>query len=84
MQGEMIPRGTPLAVEIYIHPANHRRDIDNELKALLDAAQGIVFEDDRWVDEVTIQRISYNFPVHGQPQITMWVQPSMQGGDDAE
>lgn len=47
---ELIPRGIPLAVAIVIQPARHNCDLDNQIKALLDAAQGIVFEDDRWVD----------------------------------
>lgn len=49
---EMMPRGTPLGVMIVIQPVMHTRDLDNEIKAVLDAATGIVFEDDRWVDAV--------------------------------
>lgn len=55
-QWERIPRGIPLRISIWISPVDHRRDLDNEIKALLDAAQGIVFEDDRWVDDITAGR----------------------------
>ena len=49
---KMIERGKPLSVAIYIFHEHgfHNRDLDNETKAILDAAQGIVFEDDRWID----------------------------------
>jgi len=53
---EMIPRGVPLAVVIVIQPARHTCDLDNQCKGLLDAAQGIVFEDDRWVDTIVASR----------------------------
>lgn len=49
---ELIPRGIPLGVLIVIQPVLHNRDLDNEIKAVLDAAQGVVFEDDRWVDVI--------------------------------
>jgi len=52
----IIPRGISLGIDIRITPVSHRRDIDNEAKALLDAAQGIVFEDDRWVDFLLVFR----------------------------
>jgi len=59
---EVIPRGIPLMVTIVIDPPNHRRDLDNEIKALLDAMQGIVFEDDRWVDRIYASRRDWNGP----------------------
>ena len=46
---------TPLQVSIVFHyakGADHRRDLDNEIKAVLDAANGILYTDDRWVDEI--------------------------------
>jgi crossover junction endodeoxyribonuclease RusA len=58
---EMLPGQTPLWVEIRISPALHNRDLDNEAKALLDAMNGVVFPDDRWVDVLTASRGSkYN------------------------
>ena len=48
----MIPRQVPIGTIVEIEHARgfHNRDLDNELKAILDAAQGIVFCDDRWID----------------------------------
>lgn len=56
----MLPGQTPLYVYILIGHSRgfHNRDLDNELKAILDAMQGIVFPDDRWVDEIQVQRIA--------------------------
>jgi Holliday junction resolvase RusA-like endonuclease len=54
---EMIPRGIPLGVMIGICPVLHNMDLDNQVKALLDAAQGVVFEDDRWVDLIAAVRL---------------------------
>ena len=50
---KMIERGKPLKVDIYIFHSHgwHHRDIDNMTKAVCDAAQGIIYEDDRWIDE---------------------------------
>ena len=53
---ELIPRGIPLGVAVVIRPARHNQDLDNLVKALMDAAQGIVFEDDRWVDVIIAAR----------------------------
>jgi len=58
MAGEMIERGSPLSASIEIEHAqrfNHR-DLDNEVKAILDAAQGVVFENDCWIDQITAWR----------------------------
>jgi crossover junction endodeoxyribonuclease RusA len=53
-----VERGTPLRIEIAITHAGgfHNRDLDNEIKAILDAAQGVVFDDDRWVDLIVAAR----------------------------
>lgn len=49
-----LARGVPLTVEIEIEHAGgfHNRDLDNEVKAILDAAQGVVYDDDRWIDQI--------------------------------
>lgn len=54
----MIPRGTRLSVRlICYYPAPwHEADPDNVEKTILDAASGIVYEDDRWVDELYLLR----------------------------
>lgn len=49
----------PLMVKLafcYQGGADHRRDLDNEVKAILDAANGIVYEDDRWIDSIEALR----------------------------
>ena len=70
----MIPKGNPIRVTMtYYAPTNpgHGADLDNQLKAILDACKGIVFEDDRWVDSINIQRI---FNKSGsEPSLTMFV-----------
>lgn len=56
---EMYPNGTPLKVimQVWTHTSQgHKADLDNILKAVMDASQGIVFEDDRWIDEFQVVR----------------------------
>ena len=50
----MLPERTPLAVRIEIGKEGglHKSDLDNEVKAILDAAQGIVYRNDCWVDDI--------------------------------
>jgi len=54
---EMLPR-VPLAVRIEIESTDglHRSDLDNEVKAILDAAQGVVYPNDCWVDRLEAER----------------------------
>ncbi len=57
---EKIKRGKQLHIlaRFYVtRGVGHRCDLDNLLKALLDALQGIVIEDDRWVDHIETERI---------------------------
>lgn len=64
LQGkEPYPGQTPLKVVIRLYaPTNpgHRCDLDNQVKAILDACNGVAFPDDRWVDQIDAQRF------HGQ------------------
>ena len=55
---KMLPAKTALDVDLHIiHDGGyHNKDLDNQIKALLDAAQGIVFRDDRWVDSIAASR----------------------------
>lgn len=47
------PKGVLLRVELEVHrPRVFVSDIDNLAKAVLDAANGILFADDRWVTEL--------------------------------
>ena len=56
---EMLPESTPLWASIIIHRAGglHTCDLDNQVKAILDAAQGIVFKNDLWIDDIKAQRM---------------------------
>lgn len=53
-----IPERTPFRVTISIEMGGrlHRQDLDNQVKALVDAAQGVVFSSDLWMDEVAAAR----------------------------
>ena len=56
---EMMPARTPLRVTIYLYVPSepgHRCDLDNQVKAILDACNGIAFPDDRWVDAIEAER----------------------------
>ena len=56
---EMLPESTPLWASVIIHRAGglHTCDLDNQVKAILDAAQGIVFKNDLWFDDINAQRM---------------------------
>lgn len=49
---EMLPPKVPLStyVIVYRTAALHRCDLDNIVKAVHDAAQGVVFRNDCWID----------------------------------
>ncbi len=65
----------PLRVEITFGWVNHRQDLDNLVKAVLDACNGIVWEDDRWVDVIEARREERP----GQSEfIWVWVEPVRQ------
>jgi Holliday junction resolvase RusA-like endonuclease len=58
--GEMIGRH-PLGVEILFCRTGgfHHCDLDNLVKGVLDAANGIVYADDRWIDSIIANRIAH-------------------------
>lgn len=54
---DLFPDKTPLsAVMIFYRPKMHLCDLDNLIKSVLDAAQGVLFKDDRWVDLIIARR----------------------------
>ena len=53
---ELFERGIPLGVILTIRPCRHNADLDNIYKSVTDAAQGIVYEDDRWIDHICCGR----------------------------
>ncbi len=54
----MLPARTPLKISILIEMPErlHCSDADNQVKAIVDAAQGIVFQNDLWIDEIRAAR----------------------------
>jgi Holliday junction resolvase RusA-like endonuclease len=57
---EMFPDRTPLIIMgIIMVPAaqGHKCDLDNLIKAILDAGNKFLFPDDRWIDHVTFSRL---------------------------
>ena len=48
----------PIQVAIVIHltKVNHKTDLDNQVKAVIDAAQGVVFPWDGWIDGLYASR----------------------------
>lgn len=53
------PPRTRLRVQVTMFEpgsVRHNRDLDNLVKAVLDAARGVVIPDDRWVDEIAAVR----------------------------
>lgn len=67
---EMIPRGVPLQITVWVKMSKrlHVADLDNQLKAVLDGLQGVVFEDDRWCDKLTVLRW-----LGDEDKVTAWV-----------
>ena len=55
---DMIPPQTPFVayIDIQMPGRLHCQDLDNQIKAIIDAAQGIVFPDDRWLDATVATR----------------------------
>ena len=62
------PLGVALTFQ-YERGADHRRDLDNEIKAVLDAANGVVWADDCWVDSISAVRRAGE----GGDVVLMWV-----------
>lgn len=64
MEGRaMLPGGTPLVLYLHLVETQvHNHDLDNTVKAVLDAAKGIAIQDDRWVDKITVSRVRGDTP----------------------
>lgn len=52
---EMLPAKTRLEAAIFVM-TDRKGDLDNIVKAVLDAAQGVAIADDRWVDWINAER----------------------------
>jgi len=55
----MLPGQTPLRMVATVERKSgmHKSDADNLLKALADAAQGVVFPNDLWIDSIQLSRL---------------------------
>lgn len=59
MDQQIMPGQKPLKVIIRLYAPTapgHRCDLDNQIKAILDACNNVAFPDDRWVDQIDAQR----------------------------
>lgn len=55
---EKFPLGAPLGVDISfaVIKGAHKSDLDNKVKAILDAARGVVYQNDMWIDVLCARR----------------------------
>ena len=64
LKAQMAERGysalgrAPIRVRLWIRVWErlHTKDLDNQVKAVLDACNGIVWADDRWIDDIAAVR----------------------------
>lgn len=70
----VIPAKTAFTVEAsVVYPKGklkRKQDLDNILKALLDAGNELIYEDDRWCDSVIIKRLEID---NGRDDIMIWM-----------
>jgi len=59
-----------VAIEITMTKRLHCQDLDNQTKAILDAAQGIAFDNDRWIDRKRELR-----HLGDCDEIFLWIEP---------
>jgi Holliday junction resolvase RusA-like endonuclease len=54
----------PLSVRLWIRVSErlHTKDLDNQIKAILDACNTIVWADDRWIDDISAVRYMDGHP----------------------
>jgi Holliday junction resolvase RusA-like endonuclease len=56
----MFPAKVPLRLRVVFGWAVHTHDLSNLLKAVEDAANGIIWADDRWIDSITTEREAWD------------------------
>lgn len=57
-----------VAILIQLEKLDHRVDLDNQVKAIIDAAQKVVFPFDGWVDSIYARREQF-----AEDRLWMWV-----------
>ncbi len=69
---ERIPVHVPFSIVInFFQPVLHKCDLDNQVKAVLDACQGIVFPNDYWCDGITANRFQITETDTSKPGVDM-------------
>ena len=71
---DRMPARTSLSVIIRLFAPSepgHRCDLDNQVKAILDACNGITFPDDRWVDSIDAAR-----RIGMDPRLFLYITPA--------
>ena len=58
------PAGVLIQVAVLYNWVSHRMDLSNLLKAVEDACNGIIWDDDRWVDGIVAVRRKMGGPPH--------------------
>jgi Holliday junction resolvase RusA-like endonuclease len=65
----MYPAKLPLRLRVVFGWCVHTHDLSNLVKAVEDAANKIVWADDRWIDSITTERESW-----GNLRLELWVE----------
>jgi Holliday junction resolvase RusA-like endonuclease len=74
---EMYLRKVPLQLRVAFGWAVHTHDLSNLLKALEDAGNKIVWQDDRWIDRIDTWRVPA-----GNGLVEFWVRRTDRFDDD--
>ena len=65
----MYPAKVPLRLRVTFGWCVHTHDLSNLLKAVEDAANGIIWKDDRWIDDIRATREAW-----GNKGLELWVE----------
>ena len=67
-----VPEKEPFMVGVQFYTAKaHQCDLDNLVKAILDAGQGVLYKDDRYADKITAIRIK----TESEPHVRLIITP---------
>ena len=66
---DMYPKEVPLKVRLVFGWCAHNCDLSNLLKAVEDAANKVMWADDRWIDSITTEREAW-----GNLGLELWVE----------
>ena len=67
-----VPEKEPFMVGVQFYTAKaHQCDLDNLVKAILDAGQGVLYKDDRYCDQISAVREK----IEGEPHVRLQIMP---------